>query len=235
MKCPAFELLDFELLDNGDSAFTIMFKAKSSAELSCVIHTLAEKIRIDPGLSITEIIPAYQSLTICYAPLITSENHLKHRITHLLESNFSSPEITGRLIKIPVCYQPPYAQDIEHVSQQCQLSIDEIIQIHTKPQYLVHMLGFTPGFMYLGGLDHKLHCDRKLIPDKKVPAGSVGIGGAQTGIYPQETPGGWQIIGCTPLRLFRPEKSKPFLTTPLDRVQFFAVSGSKFERLKRKA
>jgi inhibitor of KinA len=143
-----------------------------------------------------------------------------------------SPAST-RIIDIPVCYEAPFAPDLPAFALGAGLSIEEVIQVHSAGTYFVHMLGFSPGFMYLGGLPPKLHCPRKATPATRVPAGSVAIGGEQTGIYPQSTPGGWHIIGRTPLMLFNATRQPPNLVNALDSVRFMPITAEQFEQLSR--
>lgn len=231
----------YTLLQNGDAALDIRFNEGPSEQLSERIIALAIAIEAANLPGVRELVPAYQCLTLCYDPLhlpavdidteVKTEPALTHLVKELIENSLAQPAcVPGqrRVIRIPVCYQGEYAPDMGTLSEHTGLTASEIIERHCAPHYLVHMLGFTPGFLYLGGLDTSLHCPRKRRPALQVPAGSVGIGGSQTGIYPQATPGGWQIIGRTPLQLFRPGQSEPFIAQPLDRIQFVPISPQAF-------
>ncbi|WP_226666476.1 5-oxoprolinase subunit PxpB [Microbulbifer aggregans] len=233
----------YSLLQNGDAALDIRFKDAPSEQLSECIIALACAIEAAKLPGVRELVPAYQCLTVCYDPLhlpardfetapgIETEPALTSRLRTLIEDSLAQPARPAdprRVIRIPVCYQGEYAPDMHTLSEHTGLTASEIIERHSTPHYLVHMLGFTPGFLYLGGLDTSLHCPRKHRPALQVPAGSVGIGGSQTGIYPQATPGGWQIIGRTPLQLFLPRETQPFIAQPLDRVQFVPISPEAF-------
>jgi len=133
-------------------------------------------------------------------------------------------------MEIPVCYEPEFGFDLEHVATHASLDGKEVVHLHSAAEYRVHCVGFTPGFPFLGGLNPKLATPRKDIPRKEIPAGSVGIGGKQTGIYPIKSPGGWNIIGRTPLRLFDPQKDPPALLRAGARVRFRAITREEFER-----
>ncbi|MFV8784143.1 5-oxoprolinase subunit PxpB [Microbulbifer sp. SA54] len=231
--------LDYSVLQNGDSALDIRFGAAPSEALSERIIALADAIEAARLPEVRELIPAYQCLTVCYDPLrlpvaprdTETISSLKQRLSALIDNNLSHPaRVAGerRLIRIPVCYEREFAPDMDALCAHTGLTANEVIARHTRPHYLVHMLGFTPGFLYLGGLDARLHTPRKGRPALQVPAGSVGIGGSQTGIYPQATPGGWQIIGRTPLCLFRPGDAEPFIARPLDRIEFVPISPQAF-------
>lgn len=231
----------FSLRSNGDAALDICFCAAASVSLSETIIALAQTIENASLAAVTEVIPAYQCLTICFDPLKLAATESDDDPTALLSDQLSSltekvlaapPRICGarHLIKIPVCYEPEFAPDMATMCKHTGLTARQIIERHTAPRYLVHMLGFTPGFLYLGGLDERLHCPRKARPELQVAAGSVGIGGTQTGIYPQATPGGWQVIGRTPLTLFRPQQSFAYIAQPLDYIQFEPISAEVFFR-----
>ncbi|WP_066967147.1 5-oxoprolinase subunit PxpB [Microbulbifer sp. Q7] len=230
----------FTISANGDAALDIRFAEEPGQQLSESIIALAESIEAAALPAVTELVPAYQCLTVCFDPLQLPDSGTGRPDTSELEQVLGmlaqSPAVQQPtaerehyLIQIPVCYDAAFALDMQALSAHSGLTPDDIIARHTAPQYLVHMLGFTPGFLYLGGLDTRLHCPRKARPALSVPAGSVGIGGAQTGIYPQATPGGWQIIGRTPLALFQPERDFPFVARPLDRIQFVAISAEEFQ------
>ncbi|WP_105101943.1 5-oxoprolinase subunit PxpB [Microbulbifer pacificus] len=228
-----------ELQPNGDSALDIRFHELVSATLSEFIIALAQVIEDASLVAVTELVPAYQCLTVCFDPLrLTCDAHgapdlpaFQETLRKLVEETQIQPSSAQRarmLIRIPVCYDMEFATDMDTLCTYSGLTAAEIIARHTAPRYLVHMLGFTPGFLYLGGLDPMLHCPRKQRPELRVPAGSVGIGGSQTGIYPQATPGGWHIIGRTPLALFRPHQKPSFIARPLDGIQFTPISREQF-------
>ena len=138
-----------------------------------------------------------------------------------------------RLAEIPVCYDPEFAPDLDEVARHAQISTKEVVDLHSTTEYRVACIGFVPGFPFLAGLPKKLATPRRDVPRKEIPAGSVGVGGAQTGIYPLRSPGGWNLIGRTPLRLFDPTKNPPALLQAGDRVRFRAITRQEFEALKR--
>jgi inhibitor of KinA len=135
----------------------------------------------------------------------------------------------AKVIEIPVCYGGEYGPDLTELAAQHQLGIEEVITLHSREVYDVTMIGFTPGFAYLSGLDERLFTPRKKQPRKSVPAGSVGIADQQTGIYSIESPGGWQLIGRTPVKLFDPERTDPFLLKPGNRLRFRPITRDEFE------
>ena len=200
-------------------------------QLSSRIIQLARHIEQHLSELIIETIPAYQSLTLCYQPLAINEERLIREITRLLNSDLPQLEYQPRLVKIPVCYDTEYAPDLAFVAEHCKLSAKAVVEYHSNTLYCVHMLGFLPGFLYLGGLNPQLNCPRKAIPSIQIPAGSVAIGANQTGVYPVNSPGGWQIIGRTPLKLFSPEATPHFIASPLDQVKFTPITKAKYDQL----
>ncbi len=245
----------YKIVDNGDSAITVIFESPISEALSRIIITIAEHINIQLAGQFEDIIPGYQSLTLCYkTPEHFESNHeLQDIITSIIEYHLSgnrgdnnTPDELGsyhaevankvinkqtKLIEIPVCYEDEFALDQKQVLQHTGLTSTQLIEMHTKGKYLVHMLGFMPGFLYLGGLDKRLHCPRKAVPATRIPAGSIAIGGEHTGVYPGSGPGGWNIIGQTPLRLFKPEQSNPFIASALDSIRFVPITKDQFSKL----
>ena len=224
----------YKIVNNGDAAFTIWFDDEISEALSRRIYFISQSLKEIFNGQIEESIPAYQSLTLCFNPLKTDSAKIIRQVKQLVKIPLTSCDKTARLIKIPVCYEPLFAPDFEVVMDKCRLTREQVIERHCSVPYLVHMLGFSPGFLYLGGLDKTLFCPRKATPEKRVPAGSVGIGGEQTGIYPQATPGGWQIIGRTPLKLFKADSDNPFIAEPLDRIQFYPIDANEYSQLSEK-
>ena len=138
----------------------------------------------------------------------------------------------SRTVEIPICYGGDFGPDLGVVAAQAKISPEDVIKRHSRAEYFVHLVGFAPGFAYLGGLPKELATPRRATPRTQVPAGALGIGGAQTGIYPMVTPGGWNLIGRTPLRMFRPEQNPPTLLLAGDRVKFRAISRAEFAKLE---
>jgi KipI family sensor histidine kinase inhibitor len=181
---------------------------------------------------IIEIIPTYRSLLIVYDPLQTTPTRLKNTLISL-EERLPGIEIPPPgTVEIPVCYGGEFGPDIEFVAESHEITIDEVIRLHTEPEYPIYMIGFTPGFPFLGGLPQALHTPRLETPRTLVPEGSVGIANNQTGIYPVASPGGWRLIGRTPVKLFAPERSNPFLYQAGDRIKFKVISPEDYDRIK---
>jgi KipI family sensor histidine kinase inhibitor len=226
----------YELVNNGEQAITISFDSPTSQQLTHYIVSLSRKIAADlkaNNLSnaILEFIPSYQSLTLIFEPVKIKRAQLKDQLNQLLSSPLELIELKPKQLDIPVCYAPQFSPDLDKVSDYCQLENQQIIELHSAPTYWVAMLGFLPGFAYLSGLNQSLHCPRQKIPKLKVAPGSIAIGGSQTGIYSLPSPGGWNVIGRTPLTLFDLALELPFPLSPLDLVKFVAISEDQFNHV----
>ena len=192
-----------------------------------------------PG--VLEVVPAYTTVTAFYDPVLAVQagapagNIVDWLGTQLLERISDPPKmekLKARTVEVPVCYEAEYGPDMGFVAKYAKLSPEDVIKLHAKPEYLVYLVGFAPGFPYLGGLPKALHVPRHSKPRMVVPPGSVGIGGEQTGIYPLATPGGWNLIGRTPLRLFQPAVNPPVLLRAGDRVKFRAITKAEYIRME---
>jgi inhibitor of KinA len=181
-----------------------------------------ERIEVVPGLT-----------TLTFIPMgFTDEDWLRTRLEQLIHETATSAAEESRLIEVPICYDGEFGPDLHDVAQHASLSADDVIARHLGSEYLVAMLGFSPGFPYLRGLPPELAAPRRATPRLKIPAGSVGIAGTQTGIYPQATPGGWQLIGRTPTRLFALDQTPPVLLQPGDRVRFRRIDAAEYAGLQ---
>lgn len=196
-----------------------------------------------PG--VTELVPAYTTVTVFYDPVAVMAagapeteiaDWLAARVGAVARSAGSSGRAPrGRLVEIPVCYERDCAPDLAEVAERTGLTTKEVIQLHLAGEYLVYLVGFAPGFPYMGGLDERLATPRRAEPRRRVLPGSVAITGTQCGIYPIETPAGWNLIGRTPRRLFRPENDPPVLLQAGDRVKFRQINGAEFAAWKEEA
>ncbi|MFN3302958.1 MAG: 5-oxoprolinase subunit PxpB [Roseateles sp.] len=198
----------------GEAALSCTVQAPVALEHQQRIWQLAAALGQTDG--VRDITPGMNNLTLGFDPLHNDAEALAQAVLALWQQPLRA-QGTGRLVEIPVHYDGP---DLAEVAAHCGLSLDEVVRRHAAADYVVYFIGFQPGFAYLGGLDPSLHTPRRAQPRTAVPAGSVGIGGAQTGIYPLATPGGWQLIGRTPLPLFDPRAEPPTLLAPGDRVRF---------------
>jgi len=223
----------YKIIGNGDSAITILFNDDISEKLTKKVIGVSELIRKNLNELLIDIIPAYQSLTISFNGEVISFDKLIRDIELILSLPLLQEDYQSKVIDIPVCYEDEFSPDLESLAYYCKQTTEEVITLHTQPTYLVHMLGFLPGFLYLGGLSNSIACPRKKTPAISIPAGSVAIGGNQTGIYPVSSPGGWHIIGRTPLDLFNLESISPFIAKPLDKVRFTAISRAEFFAIRQ--
>lgn len=214
----------------GDSAIKVLFTEEVSEQLSNTIQAFCKTLADTEIKGVTEWVPAYNSVTIYYQPIHISFLKLKTTVKQIFDRLAVQDAVTFRIVKVPVLYGEKYGPDIERIATFHNLTTDEVIQVHQQPDYLIYMLGFLPGFPYLGGLDKRIATPRLDEPRSLVEAGSVGIAHEQTGIYPVSSPGGWNIIGKSPLRLFDPENEfMPFLFKPGDRIRFYAITAKEYE------
>jgi inhibitor of KinA len=223
-----------KIMPSGDSGILVRFGNVISEEINKKVHDLHLMLASNDANGIIEMVPAYTDLLILYNPLVLSFDRLNEAIKKAVDMPNKLESQTQRLIKIPTCYEDEYGADLGEVSENTGLTKDEIIKIHSSTDYLVYMLGFTPGFSYLGGMDERIACPRKKTPRQGIPAGSVGIADKQTGIYPIESPGGWQLIGRTPLNLFDPKREEIFLCKAGDKLRFEPISKKEFETIQNK-
>ena len=216
------------IVPSGDSAVLIRLEQTISSENTIGIYNLMSQIRSAKIIGITDLIPAYCSLMVCYDPALISWQSLHDRLKDLSSLQQDDITVTQRHITIPAVYGGIYGEDLPSVAELCGLSEDEVIAIHSGTDYFVHMIGFLPGFPYLGGLDERIAVRRLDEPRIRIPAGSVGIGGSQTGIYPLDSPGGWRLIAKTPVRIYDPASKDPVLFRPMDIVRFQPVSEAEY-------
>jgi len=205
-------------------------------ELNRSLQALAAAIRARAVPWIRDVVPALCGIALHFDPFHPAlPDPVLDACRALLEECFKSAskfEDSGRAVEVPVCYDPFFALDLEEVANATRLSANNIEKLHTSSKHWVLMVGFSPGQPYIGGLDRKMSVPRRATPRTRMPMGAVAIANAQTAVYPYETPGGWNIIGRTPLRVFDPAREPASLFAPGDRVRFVAISRSEFENLK---
>lgn len=222
-------------LTAGDKAIVLEFGNEISRELNLLVKKMHYGVSKGNIEGIEEIIPTYRSLMVYYNPQKVKYTDLVQRFNELEKSITEITLPTAHVTEIPVLYGGKHGPDLEYVAQFNQFSAKEVINIHTKKEYFIYMLGFSPGFPYLGGMSDKIAAPRLEKPRLKVSEGSVGIAGKQTGIYPIESPGGWQIIGRTPVKLYDPKKEPPFLLKSGDYIKFNPINQEKFKEIQKKA
>ena len=234
---------DIHFFQISENSISLEFGDNIKEETLGRISRLNECIKQNPFAGLLSTTPAYTTLTLYFNPVkLMNDSGLKGSTTLDKISGYikSIPVETkidqqtdNQIIQIPVCYDPAFGFDLQELISFYQLKKEEIIEIHSSVVYTVYMIGFVPGFPYLGGLSEKLTAPRRQNPRAAIPAGSVGIAGQQTGIYPLETPGGWQIIGRTPLKLFDVNRQQPSLLKAGDKLKFEQISLKEFEQIER--
>jgi inhibitor of KinA len=235
-----------EISPLGDSALIVRMRDRFDDAPEETLDTVLRAFQQIQGAAIPcviELAPAYTSVAVFFDPIAIAKtteksgelfDWLVERIRTAVAAGAergrrrgARPEV--RLVEIPVCYDPEFALDIDDVTRRAAISPSEVVHLHSTAEYRVACIGFVPGFPFLAGLPKELATPRRNEPRKQIPPGSVGIGGAQTGIYPLRSPGGWNLIGRTPLRLFDPEKNPPALLRAGDRVRFREITRNEFE------
>jgi len=215
-------------LSGGDRAIFVEFGDSIDPDVNQRVRNLKLAIEKAGIPGVVESVPTYRSLLVYFEPLQVSAPKLRETVFNLLQSAIENELPKRRLIEIPTAYGGEFGPDLELVAQHNNLSAAEVVRIHSGTGYLIYMIGFMPGFPYLGGMSPRIATPRKTTPRLKLPAGSVGIAGNQTGIYPAESPGGWQIIGRTPLELFHPTREPPAILQAGDYLTFIGVTPEEF-------
>jgi inhibitor of KinA len=235
-----------KILSVGETAIVVEFGTGIHPELHRKVKALTDYLEQASFPGMIEYVPAFSSVTVFYDPLKVKEftvgqgavrdqscyqivsDRLANIVAKLVDSVVNQP----RVVKIPVCYGGDFGPDLTYVAEHNKVTVDDVIKIHASCQYLVYMIGFAPGFPYLGGMSERIATPRRSSPRSAIPAGSVGIAGTQTGVYPIATPGGWQLIGRTPVELFRPRENPPSLLQSGDMIQFCPISQQQFAEYK---
>jgi inhibitor of KinA len=236
-----------EIATLGDSALIVRIRDRFADAPEQTLNEVLAAMRCLEAAKIpgvVEFAPAYTTVAVFFDPVLVINNgvepnrvveHLtmkvREALTRTKEKRRDQP--AAHLIEVPVCYHEDFALDLDDVANQARISPKEVIDLHCSGDYRVSCVGFTPGFPFLSGLPVQLATPRRATPRKEIPAGSVAIGGTQTGIYPVKSPGGWHIIGRMPLRLFDPDKNPPALLRAGDRVRFRSITREEFEQLKQ--
>ncbi len=226
----------YSIFPLGDNAILIDFGNELNESINQKLLAIFRKIKEQNIPGVLDVVPAYSSLTIHYDLMKIFEkaggravfDFITDQVKKIIEDNTEISFEENRKISIPICYDEEFGIDLSYLADEKNLSVEDVIQLHIDKAYRVYMIGFLPGFAYMGEVDQKIQIPRKENPRTQIEAGSVGIAGGQTGIYPLQSPGGWQIIGRTPLQLFNKEKTEPVLLQPGDQIKFFSISKYEF-------
>jgi inhibitor of KinA len=223
----------FRILLAGDSALVVEFEERIDPEVNARAIALADALQSAGLAGVRDVVPTFRSVAVYFDPLHTGGDALIARVE--TEAARASPEAhaTRPPVRIPVCYGGELGPDLGDVAAFANMDEAAVVAAHTARTYRVFMLGFVPGFAYLGTVDHRIAMPRRTSPRVRVPVGSVAIAGMQTGIYPMDTPGGWRLVGRTPTRPFDPDRSEPFLLKAGDAVQFYPIDRDQLREMER--
>ena len=225
-------MAEARFLPTGDTSVCVEFGNEISEKINSEIRAFNILLTEEKIKGVVELVPTYRSIMVHYDPGIISNKALVSRLK-ALTGKMDKVEIPpSDVLEIPVLYGgEEMGPDLKFVAEHAGISEEEVIKLHTEPEYLIYMLGFTPGFTYLGGLNDKIETPRLKTPRVKIPAGSVGIAGKQTGVYPIDSPGGWQLIGRTPVRMYDPNRAVPILPQAGQYIKFTAIDKAEFDRI----
>jgi inhibitor of KinA len=234
-----FSMPEYAIFPLGDQAVTFTLGHSMDIQNHRKLMAMTQWFRQHPFPGLLDIVVAYNSITVVYDLYLLYANGGTESgsdfVCDLLLKAYQLGDVehvaNSAVKRIPVCYEAPFATDMDYVMAESGLSRDQVIALHAGKNYRVYMIGFLPGFPYMGEVDPQLQLPRKAEPSRRVEAGSVGIAGVQTGIYPVLSPGGWQIIGRTPLRLFNREGDPPVVLEPGDQVAFYDITSNEFQKM----
>lgn len=226
----------YTITAEGDSGLAVRFAATPDVRTADAVAAAAQALENAQLPSPCELVPSYTAVTIFYDPLQATYSQMRSAVEKALDQDTPHSMWAAQTFVLPVCYgvtpqTRDFGPDLEALATRCGLSHNEVVRIHTQRTYRIDMLGFMPGFAYLSGLDERLRCPRLSQPRTHIPAGSVGIGNDQTGVYPLASPGGWNLIGRTPARLFDPTNPDTVPYRPGDLLRFEAIDSAEFYRL----
>ncbi len=234
--------MDFSLTPLSDHAIVIELGTEIHPDIHQKIQAITALLDASHLEWLIEYIPSFTSVTVFYDLVVAAKlserdiqpyDFVYQQLQKLLMNSLPPVNERSRIIQIPVCYDEQFGPDLPFVAAHNNLTREEVINIHCSGRYIVYMIGFAPGFPYLGGMSKTISAPRKSVPRLQIPAGTVGIAGTQTGIYPLETPGGWQLIGRTPIPLFQPMKQPPSLLRAGNRIHFTPITAEQFHEMEK--
>ena len=224
-------MAEVRFLLTGDTSLTVEFGNEISTIINAQIRAFNIALQSSKIPGILETVPTYRSLTVHYDPSIILYAPLVKKLSGLLGQLDQIQIPPSEVLEIPVLYGGEMGPDLDFVAQHNGKTPAEVIRIHTSTEYLIYMLGFTPGFTYLGGMSDAIATPRLKTPRVKIPAGSVGIAGTQTGVYPIDSPGGWQLIGRTPVHMYDPARETPILPQAGQYIKFYAIDQREYDKI----
>ena len=232
MECGKSQDNELRLVPVGEAALLVEFGQRIDDAVNERVHALAADLAKSDYPWLVDLTPAFASLLVCYDPLQIEFAALCELVRCRLAAVAGGNAAVRRVVEIPVCYQDEFAPDMADMEKLTGLDREEIIALHSGRDYKIYMLGFLPGFPYLGGLDERIAAPRLDSPRVRIEPGSVGIGGAQTGVYPLASPGGWRLIGRTPLALYDPDREQPVFYQAGDLIRFVPINREEFAALQ---
>jgi len=222
--------MSFRIVPAGESALIVEFEARIDPEINARAIACAEAIQAAGLAGVRDVVPTYRSVAVYFDPLRTDGDRLQQRLAREAAQPFRPSTAAREPVLIPVCYGGEFGPDLAGVATFAGMAEADVVRAHADATYRVFMLGFVPGFAYLGIVDQRIAMPRHATPRVRVPAGSVGVAGVQTGVYPAETPGGWQLIGRTPVKPFDASREDPFLMKAGDAVRFYPIDRAEYDR-----
>ena len=217
-----------ELHSAGEDALMLYLGNETSPAVSARVQAAARAVESVLGEDLIDLVPSYASLLIIYNPLSTDHLSVAHRVRECMESVQAAETADGTEVLLPVYYHPESGEDLEALAERAAMSVDDVIELHSGTEYRVYAIGFAPGFAYLGQVDERIAAPRLATPRQKVPRGAVAIADRQTAVYPAVSPGGWNLIGRCPVRMFDPNANPTMPVSVGDRVRFEPIDRSRF-------
>jgi inhibitor of KinA len=221
----------FQIVPVGDATLVVEFEERIDAAVNARAVATAEALRAAAIAGVRDVVPTYRSVAVYFDPLLTDQRGLVRRLEEAAARPLPAEAREHALIRVPVCYGNDFGPDLPDIAKLAHVTEAEVVEIHTRATYRVFMLGFMPGFAYMGLVDSRIAVPRRETPRVRVPRGSVCVAGVQTSVHPVEAPSGWHLIGRTPVRPFNLSRRDPFLMKPADEVQFYSIDRHEFDRL----